>query len=109
MAIRKQNMLIRWIATLLLALSLTACSVLEGTPQPAPPLTDAPQEIQRNQTQGLQRMGSVTVLERGSPSDSEAALRAKAVAAGADYYVIVLNDETIIPGQWYAQAILYRK
>jgi hypothetical protein len=41
--------------------------------------------------------------------DSEATIKAKAVAAKADYYLIVLNDETVIPGQWYAQAILYRK
>ncbi|WP_426447195.1 biofilm peroxide resistance protein BsmA [Siccibacter colletis] len=92
-----------------LALLLSACSVLEGTPQPAPPLTDAPQEIQRNQTQGLQRMGTVSVMVQGAPSDSEAALHQKAVAAGADYYVIVLNDETVVTGQWYTQAILYRK
>ena len=33
----------------------------------------------------------------------------QAVAAKADYYVIIMIDETIITGQWYAQGILYRK
>jgi hypothetical protein len=41
--------------------------------------------------------------------DAERALEEKAIAAKADYYVIILNDETVVPGQWYAQAILYRK
>ncbi|EEV8855705.1 DUF1471 domain-containing protein, partial [Escherichia coli] len=25
------------------------------------------------------------------------------------YYVVVMVDETIVTGQWYSQAILYRK
>ncbi len=54
-------------------------------------------------------MGTVSVLERGSPDDSERALRAKAVAAQADYYQILLIDETVVPGQWYGQAILFKK
>ncbi|CAM8674922.1 DUF1471 domain-containing protein [Leclercia sp. M-A074-M] len=54
-------------------------------------------------------MGTVTALERGSPDDAAEAIKAKAVAAKADYYVIVLIDETIVTGQWYSQAILYRK
>ncbi|MGT3087295.1 biofilm peroxide resistance protein BsmA, partial [Salmonella enterica] len=29
--------------------------------------------------------------------------------AKADYYVVLLVDETIVTGQWYSQAILYRK
>lgn len=93
----------------LLAMLLSACGSLKGTPQPAPPVTDQPQEIQRSQTQGLIRMGTVSVMERGAPSDSEAAIKAKAIAAGADYYQILLNDETVVPGQWYSQAILYKK
>lgn len=97
------------IIPLLLVMLLTACGSLQGSPQPAPPVTGQPQEIQRNQTQGLVRMGTVSVMERGAPSDSENAIKAKAVAARADYYVILLNDETVVPGQWYAQAILYKK
>ena len=88
---------------------LSACSALQGTPQPAPPVTDHPQEIRRDQTQGLQRIGSVSTMVRGSPDDALAEIRAKAVAAKADYYDVVMVDETIVTGQWYSQAILYRK
>ncbi|QMM51348.1 biofilm peroxide resistance protein BsmA [Enterobacter sp. RHB15-C17] len=109
MAIRKRDMVMRRFAALLLVLLLTSCRVLEGTPQPAPAATSYPQEIRRNQTEGLQRMGTVSVLVRGSPADAEDAIKAKAVAAKADYYVIIMVDETIITGQWYSQAILYRK
>lgn len=99
----------RRLSALLLATLLSACSVLQGTPQPAPAVADHPQEIQRYQTQGLIKIGTVSVIERGAPSDAEASIKEKAAAANADFYVIVLNDETVVPGQWYAQAILYRK
>ena len=98
-----------WTVSLLLVLMLSACSALQGTPQPAPPVTNHPQEIRRDQTQGLQRIGSVSTMVRGSPDDALAEIRAKAVAAKADYYVVVMVDETIVTGQWYSQAILYRK
>lgn len=109
MAIRKRDRFMRKFAALTLMVLLGGCSVLQGTPQPAPPVADHPQETRRNQTEGLQRMGTVTALERGSPDDAAEAIKAKAVAAKADYYVIVLIDETIVTGQWYSQAILYRK
>ena len=96
-------------AALLLVFLLNGCSALQGTPQPAPPVADHPQEIRRNQTEGLQRMGTVSALVRGSPDDAEEAIKAQAVAAKADYYVIIIVDETIITGQWYSQAILYRQ
>ena len=96
-------------AALLLVSLLGGCSALQGTPQPAPPVADHPQEIRRNQTEGLQRMGTVSALVRGSPDDAEEAIEAQAVAAKADYYVIIMIDETIITGQWYSQAILYHK
>ncbi|HDS1234646.1 TPA: biofilm peroxide resistance protein BsmA [Pluralibacter gergoviae] len=102
-------MVMRQRIPLILALLQCGCTVLEGTPEPPPPLTDKPQEIRRNQTQGLQKIGSVSVLVRGAPSDAEAAIKAKAAAASADYYVITLVDETVIPGQWYSQAVMYRK
>lgn len=102
-------MVMRRFAALLLTLALGGCSVLEGSPQPAPPVADHPQEIRRNQTEGLQRMGTISALVRGSPDDAESAIKAQAVAAKADYYVIIMIDETIITGQWYSQAILYRK
>lgn len=106
MVSRKRNSVIYRFASLLLVLMLNACSALQGTPQPAPPVTDHPQEIRRNQTQGLQRIGSVSTMVRGSPDDALAEIKAKAVAAKADYYVVVMVDETIVTGQWYSQAIL---
>ena len=109
MVSRKRNSVIYRFASLLLVLMLSACSALQGTPQPAPPVTDHPQEIRRDQTQGLQRIGSVSTMVRGSPDDALAEIKAKAVAAKADYYVLVMVDETIVTGQWYSQAILYRK
>lgn len=104
----------RRFASLIAALLLSACSVLQGTPQPAPPAADHPQEIRRDQTQGLQRMGTVSALVRGSPDDAIDEIRAKAAAAKAaaakaDYYVILMVDETVVTGQWYSQAILYRQ
>ena len=102
-------MAMRQTIPLVLALLLCGCTVLEGTPEPPPPLTDKPQEIRRNQTQGLHKIGSVSVLVRGAPSDAEAAIRAKAAIANADYYVITMVDETVIPAQWYSQAVMYRK
>lgn len=99
----------RRFASLIAALLLSACSVLQGTPQPAPPVADHPQEIRRDQTQGLQRMGAVSALVRGSPNDAIDEIRAKAAAAKADYYVILMVDETVVTGQWYSQAILYRQ
>ncbi|EPI2800387.1 biofilm peroxide resistance protein BsmA [Citrobacter koseri] len=109
MAISKRDRIMRRFAPLMLVLFLSACSVLQGTPQPAPPVADHPQEIRRDQTQGLQRLGTVSSMVRGSPDDAVAEIRAKAAAAKADYYVILLVDETIVTGQWYSQAILYRK
>jgi hypothetical protein len=36
-------------------------------------------------------------------------VESKAETAKADYYVIIMIDDTMVPGQWYSQAILYRK
>ena len=100
----------RRFAPWLLAIAFPGCSALQGTPEaPPPPATDHPQEIQRNQTRGLQKMGTVSVLMSGSPMDVEAVLTVKAEAAKADYYVIIMIDDTMVPGQWYSQAILYRQ
>ena len=78
-------MVMRRFAALLLVFLLSGCSALQGTPQPAPPVADHPQEIRRNQTEGLQRMGTISALVRGSPDDAESAIKAQAVAAKADY------------------------
>ncbi|MGL5699966.1 MAG: biofilm peroxide resistance protein BsmA [Kluyvera sp.] len=93
----------------LLALWLSGCTLLEGTPEAPPATTNHPQEIRRNQTEGLQRMGTISALVHGSPMDVEATLKAKATQQKADYYVIIMIDDTVVPGQWYSQAILYRK
>ena len=94
---------------ILFTLFLTACGVMNSKPVPPPAPSSHAQEIRRDQTQGLQRMGTVTSLVRGSPDDAVDEVKAKAAAPKADYYVIVLVDETIVTGQWYSQAILYRK
>ena len=89
-------MVMRRFSPWLLAIVLSGCSALQGTPEAPPPATAHPQEIQRYQTAGLQKMAT-------------AALKAKAEAAKADYYVIIMIDDTMVPGQWYSQAILYRR
>ncbi len=104
----KRNAMHRF-TPLFLALSLSGCSMLQSTPHPAPPVSDQPQEISRNQTAGLQKMQTISVMVRGSPMDVESEIKAKAAAMKADYYLILLDDETIVPGQRYGQAILYRQ
>jgi len=99
----------RRLASLLLVVLLSGCSVLEGTPEAPPPVTNHPQEIRRNQTEGLQRIGTVSAMVYGSPMDAESAIKEKVVAAKADYYVIIMIDDSVVPGQWYSQAIMYRK
>ena len=76
-------MVMRRFSPWLLAIVLSGCSALQGTPEAPPPATDHPQEIQRYQTAGLQKMATVSVLMYGSPMDVEAALKAKAEAAKA--------------------------
>ncbi|XTZ37962.1 biofilm peroxide resistance protein BsmA [Salmonella enterica] len=100
---------IRTLISILFAALLSSCAVLEGKPQPAPPVSNTPQEIQRNQTQGLQETGAVSVTVLGSPMDVEEAIKAKAAAAKADYYVIQMMDESAFPGHWYGRALLYRQ
>ncbi|EHM51467.1 biofilm peroxide resistance protein BsmA [Yokenella regensburgei] len=102
-------MAMRRFVPLMLAVLLSGCAMLQGTPEPPPPLADHPQEIRRNQTEGLHKIGTVSAMVYGSPMDVEAAIKAKVVAAKADYYVIMMIDDTVVPGQWYSQAILYRK
>lgn len=101
--------MIRWFIPFILALLLSGCSVLEGKPQPAPPVSDRPQEISRNQTQDLQEIGAFSVTVLGSPMDVEDEIKARATDAKADYYVILMMDDTVLPGRWYARALLYRQ
>lgn len=102
-------MYMRRIAPFFLSLLLMGCATNWSTPQPAPAVAAWPQEIQHNQTQGLQRIGSASVTVHGGPMDAEEALKARAEQAKADYYLILFNDDTIVPGVRRAQAILYRK
>ncbi|BEN37955.1 biofilm peroxide resistance protein BsmA [Serratia marcescens] len=100
--------LVRTLIALTLAAQLSACGIMTTTPKPPPPPTAQAQEIVRAQTTELVKIGTVTAVVRGSPMDVEAEIQRKATAAGARYYVIIMNSETIVPGQWYSQAILYR-
>lgn len=102
-------MAVQRVTLFLLALLLNGCTLLAGTPKAPPPLADHPQEIQRNQTEGLLKTGTVSVMLFGSPMNVEDAIKTKVTAAKADYYVIIMIDETVVPGQWYSQAIMYRK
>ncbi|CAH3405853.1 Lipoprotein BsmA [Serratia marcescens] len=99
--------LVRTLIILTLAAQLSACGIMTTTPKPPPPTAQA-QEIVRAQTAELVKIGTVTAVVRGSPMDVEAEIQRKATAAGARYYVIIMNSETVVPGQWYSQAILYR-
>lgn len=101
--------MMRMFGAILLTFVLSSCSVLEGNPQPAPPVSDHPQEISRNQTLNLHRMGAISVTVLGSPMDVEAAIKTKATDAKADYYVILMMDDTVLPGYWYSRALLYRQ
>lgn len=102
--------LVRTLIALTLAAQLSACGIMTTTPKPPPPPTAQAQaqEIVRAQTAELVKIGTITAVVRGSPMDVEAEIQRKATAAGARYYVIIMNSETIVPGQWYSQAILYR-
>jgi PBP1b-binding outer membrane lipoprotein LpoB len=88
-------------------LMLSGCSSLKTTPQQPPPPSSQAQEVSRAQSTDLPKMGNISVSVRGSPDDAERELAAKANQAGAAYYQIVMVDETVMPGLWYATAILY--
>ncbi|QNK32154.1 biofilm peroxide resistance protein BsmA [Serratia sp. JUb9] len=93
--------------TLLAALS--GCGLMTTTPKPPPPpIAGQAQEVIRAQTFGLEKMTTVSALVHGSPMNVEDAIQKKATASGARYYLIIMNSETVVPGQWYSQAILYR-
>ncbi|MGC6388152.1 biofilm peroxide resistance protein BsmA [Ewingella sp. S1.OA.A_B6] len=95
--------------SLLLILAVSGCSnMMQTTPVPPPAPTAKAQEITRAQTSTLTKLGAITAEAIGSPMDVEAEIQRKADAAGARYYVIMFNSETIVPGRWYSQAILYR-
>ncbi|EKF66620.1 hypothetical protein B194_0342 [Serratia plymuthica A30] len=98
----------RLLLPLTLAASLSACGIMTTTPKAPPPPTVRAQEITRAQTSELVKIGTTSALVYGSPMDVEAEINRKANASGARYYMIIMNSETVVPGQWYSQAILYR-
>ncbi|MFI8414930.1 biofilm peroxide resistance protein BsmA [Serratia sp. NPDC078593] len=97
-------------AAILLLLSLqSGCSLFTTTPKaPPPPIAGQAQEISRAQTAGLEKLITISALAYGSPMNVEEEIRKKATASGARYYMIIMNSETIVPGRWYSNAILYR-
>lgn len=97
----------RYWPLLLLTLTLSACSTLRSTPEAPPPPLPQAQEIHRAQTANLPRLGSITSTTRGSPDDAQREIARKANQAGATYYQIVALSETVMPGMWYASAVLY--
>ncbi|MDT3252391.1 biofilm peroxide resistance protein BsmA [Serratia sp. root2] len=98
----------RLLLPLTLAVLLSACGIMTTTPKAPPPPTGQAQEITRAQTSELVKIGTTSALVYGSPMDVEAEINRKANASGARYYMIIMNSETVVPGQWYSQAILYR-
>lgn len=95
------------VVILLLVLLTAGCSQLKTKPESPPPPTSQAQEVNRAQSLNLTKLGSITVNERGSPDDAERAIAAKANQAGASYYYIQMISETVMPGLWYASAIIY--
>ncbi|KAA8997738.1 biofilm peroxide resistance protein BsmA [Affinibrenneria salicis] len=95
---------------LLLSLSvlLTACSVFAPEPVAPPPPTRQAQLINQAQSRALEKIGTLSVRINGSPDDADRAVQQQADARGARYYVIVLKQESRLPGIWQSSAVLYR-
>ncbi|WP_145487694.1 biofilm peroxide resistance protein BsmA [Yersinia aleksiciae] len=93
---------------LLMTLGLSACSVFHITPVPPPAIQPYAQEITRAQSLNLQKVGSVSAQVFGSPMDVEAEIKRRANASGAPYYLIIMMSDSIYPGIWYANALLYQ-
>jgi hypothetical protein len=56
----------------------------------------------------LQKVGTVSAQVFGSPMDIEAEIQRRANASGAPYYLIIMLSDSIYPGTWYANALLYK-
>lgn len=98
----------RCLGALVLLSTLSACSLFKTTPIPPPAPTPHAQEVVRAQTTTLTKIGTVSADVIGSPMDVERAIKRKANDAGAHYYLILLVSDTIRPGRWYSEAILYK-
>ncbi|PEH53955.1 biofilm peroxide resistance protein BsmA [Yersinia kristensenii] len=93
---------------LLITLVLSACSAFHVTPVPPPVAQPYAQEITRAQSLNLQKVGTVSAQVFGSPMDIEAEIKRRATARGAPYYLIIMMSDSIYPGIWYANALLYK-
>ncbi|ABG15862.1 biofilm peroxide resistance protein BsmA [Yersinia pestis] len=98
----------RTIAFLLLTLGLSGCNAFNITPVPPPAIQPYAQEITRAQSLRLQKVGTVSAQVYGSPGDVETEIQRRANASGAPYYLIVMISDSVYPGIWYANALLYR-
>lgn len=98
----------RGLGGLCLLCLLNACSLLKTTPEPPPPPGATAQEVVRAQTSTLTKIGTVSADVVGSPMDVERAIHRKANQAGAHYYQILLISDSIRPGRWYSEAILFK-
>ena len=81
MAISRDKKPMRALLPLLFALLISGCAALEGKPQPAPPATETPQEISRNQTQGLREIGAANGQVMGEAREVETEVKAKGSGA----------------------------
>lgn len=100
---------IKWaMLFLLITLGLSACGAFQVTPAPPPPIKPYAQEINRAQSLNLQKIGTVSAQVFGSPMDVEAEIKRKADASGAPYYLIIMMSDSVYPGIWYANALLYK-
>ncbi|CNI66372.1 biofilm peroxide resistance protein BsmA [Yersinia vastinensis] len=93
---------------LAITLGLSACSAFHVTPVPPPAPQPYAQEITRAQSANLQKMGIISAQVFGSPMDVEAEIKRKANASGAPYYLIIMMSDSVYPGIWYANALLYK-
>lgn len=98
----------RTIAFLLLTLGLSGCNAFNITPVPPPAIQPYAQEITRAQSLRLQKVGTVSAQVYGSPGDVETEIQRRANASGVPYYLIVMISDSVYPGIWYANALLYR-
>ncbi|MEE3661230.1 biofilm peroxide resistance protein BsmA [Brenneria sp. g21c3] len=94
--------------SVMLSLSLSACSLISGSPTPPPPPAEQAQLINYAQTSTLKKIGTASVTVYGSPDDADRAIQRQADEKGARYYTIVMKSETSHPGVWFSRAVLYR-
>ncbi|SFN04262.1 Protein of unknown function [Izhakiella capsodis] len=90
-----------------LLLLLSGCSVFTTTPLTPPPPTHHTQEISKAQRFNLPELGTYNVAIPGSPDDALRAIKKRANAVHATYYLVLALGETLQPGFWYATATFY--